>query len=78
MTDDFYHHFGKKLKRLRKEKGLSQNKIGKILGVSYQQIQKYENGTNRLPVDKLATLKAYYGISCDAFLPGCVRNDDGL
>ncbi|MEO5913348.1 MAG: helix-turn-helix transcriptional regulator [Luteolibacter sp.] len=29
------------------------NEFSKLLGVSYQQVQKYEKGTNRIPIDKL-------------------------
>ena len=40
---------GKNLKALRKRAGLSQTDMGSIIGVSFQQVQKYEKGVNRLP-----------------------------
>ena len=40
-------------KSTRKELGLSQEKLAEALGVSYQQVQRYENGTNLLSTDKL-------------------------
>lgn len=39
---------GEKIKRRRKELGISQESLAEILGVTYQQVQRYENGTNKL------------------------------
>ncbi len=36
------------IRRLRKERGVSQEGLGKALGITFQQIQKYERGTNRI------------------------------
>ncbi|MEK6658006.1 MAG: helix-turn-helix transcriptional regulator [Nitrospirota bacterium] len=44
---------GEKIRALRKQFGLSQEKLGEIAGVTYQQIQKYENGTDRISTDRL-------------------------
>ena len=44
---------GKKIKATRIDMGISQTKLGNLIGVSYQQIQKYENGTSALSVEKL-------------------------
>jgi transcriptional regulator with XRE-family HTH domain len=41
---------GRRLKSLRIRRGLSQTALGKMLGLSFQQIQKYERGTNRIRV----------------------------
>tara|TARA_B100002003_G_C13600525_1_gene309741 strand:+ start:293 stop:481 length:189 start_codon:yes stop_codon:yes gene_type:complete len=37
---------GSTLKSIRRQKQLSQNKLSEILGVTFNQIQKYENGKN--------------------------------
>jgi len=37
----------------RKELGLSQTDLAKALGVTFKQVQKYEYGTNRIPVGRL-------------------------
>ena len=49
---------GERLKRLRIEKGLTQEEVGKILGVTKGAIQKYENGINnkKSPCDKSSHL----------------------
>ena len=39
---------GQNLKRLRKQSKLTQSNIADVLGVSYQQIQKFEKGINRI------------------------------
>jgi len=44
---------GALIKHRRRSIGLSQEKLAVALGVSYQQIQRYENGTNLLSTDKL-------------------------
>jgi DNA-binding XRE family transcriptional regulator len=41
---------GRRLKSLRVRRGLSQTALGEVLGVSFQQIQKYERGANRIRV----------------------------
>jgi transcriptional regulator with XRE-family HTH domain len=44
---------GRRLKSLRIRRGLSQTALGEMLHVSFQQIQKYERGTNRIRVSQL-------------------------
>src|SRR5437764_15181916 len=44
---------GRRLKRRRTLLGVSQERLGELLGVSYQQVQKYERGTNRIGSSRL-------------------------
>ena len=46
MEENFNKHLGKKLKLRRLALGLTQTKIAKAINVTFQQIQKYEKGTN--------------------------------
>jgi transcriptional regulator with XRE-family HTH domain len=46
-------HVGKRLKLRRTLMGMSQEKLGELLGVTFQQIQKYERGTNRMGSSRL-------------------------
>jgi transcriptional regulator with XRE-family HTH domain len=57
--DDFYRELGRNLRVVRSAAGKSQGEIAAHLGVTFQQVQKYENGTNRIPVDSLVKLAAY-------------------
>lgn len=44
---------GERIRSLRLRRGLSQSELGARLGVSFQQIQKYEAGTNRISASRL-------------------------
>lgn len=66
-TNDIDHYIGKSLKALRKAKGLSQNDLGDILGVTFQQVQKYELGQNRLSAASLYKLSLHFEVSLDSF-----------
>lgn len=44
---------GEKIKKRRKELGISQEKLAEILGVTYQQVQRYEKGLNKLNVENI-------------------------
>lgn len=46
-------HVGGRLRLRRNMAGLSQEKLGKQLGITFQQIQKYEKGTNRMGASRL-------------------------
>uniref|UniRef100_E6VFJ4 Helix-turn-helix domain protein n=1 Tax=Rhodopseudomonas palustris (strain DX-1) TaxID=652103 RepID=E6VFJ4_RHOPX len=50
-----------RLRVARIEAGLSQEKTAEALGLSFQQVQKYESGKNRISPGKLAVLAALYG-----------------
>jgi transcriptional regulator with XRE-family HTH domain len=54
ILDSF--EIGKRIKQIRKHKGLSQEKLAELIGVSFQQVQKYESGVNRLNTDKLQAI----------------------
>jgi len=55
------------LKTVRLNSGLSLQKISERLGVSYQQIQKYENGKNRISAGRLWHLSQIYGVPIEIF-----------
>lgn len=61
---------GANIRALRKEAGLSQHDIAAIMNVTFQQIQKYERGENRLPVEKLYRLKNHLGVPFASFFTG--------
>jgi transcriptional regulator with XRE-family HTH domain len=44
---------GKRIRARRLELGLSQTQLGDLIGVTFQQIQKYEQGTNRIGASRL-------------------------
>ena len=46
-------HVGQKVREARVTKGYSQDDLAKKLGISFQQVQKYEKGTNRIGSSRL-------------------------
>src|SRR3990172_8354319 len=47
---------GQSMKRRRRELGISQGRLAEILGVTYQQVQRYENGLNKLNVENIQVI----------------------
>ena len=62
-------HVGLKIRNRRKELGLSQGNLGTAVGVSFQQMQKYENGSNRVGASRLAAIARALGVSIGYFFP---------
>jgi len=50
--------------------GLSQEKLGEALGITFQQIQKYEKGTNRISASKLQQISVFLQVSASFFFEG--------
>lgn len=46
-------HVGRRVRDLRKTLGVSQGRLADALGLTFQQVQKYERGTNRISASKL-------------------------
>lgn len=61
---------GENLRSIRELRGFSQSQIGDELGVTFQQVQKYEKGTNRLSLAKAAILAGIFNMPLDAFIHG--------
>ena len=61
---------GSFLAELRKEKGLTQEKLGDFLGVSNKTVSRWENGNYLPPVEMLQMLSTYYGVSINEILSG--------
>ena len=55
-TTDIDRAVGVRIKALRKAKGMSQTALGDAIGVTFQQVQKYEKGTNRLGASRLGEM----------------------
>ena len=58
-------HFAQRLKQLRQEKGLSQDALGEIIGVSNHAVSTYETGKNYPEVKKFFVLAKYFEVSLD-------------
>ena len=63
-------HIGMRLRALRKERGISLDAMGSIAGVSYQQIQKYERGHNRIAAAALFAIASVLDVPVGRFFEG--------
>ena len=59
MDDNFNIHLGKKLRMRRLSLGLTQTKVALAINVTFQQIQKYEKGTNGVSSNRLMQLSQF-------------------
>ena len=61
---------GHRIKSLRRSAGLSQANLGNALGVTFQQVQKYESGRSRIAADKLHQIAQTMGVDISYFYDG--------
>ena len=59
MEENFNVHLGKKLRMRRLSLGLTQTKVAQAINVTFQQIQKYEKGTNGVSSNRLLQLSQF-------------------
>jgi len=63
-------HVAQKLKEFRISAGMTQDKLGELIGVTFQQIQKYEKATNRIAVCRLFEIAQILNKPLNAFFQG--------
>jgi transcriptional regulator with XRE-family HTH domain len=63
-------HVGARLRQLRKSIKLSQSALAEQLGLTFQQVQKYERGTNRISASKLHEAAMVLNVPIAAFFDG--------
>jgi len=68
--DDRDRIIGMRLKAYREIKGFSQVELGESIGVTFQQIQKYESGKNKVSVSRLIDVCGILDTSLMSFLTG--------
>jgi transcriptional regulator with XRE-family HTH domain len=54
---------GANIRRIRASRGMSQTELGEALGITFQQIQKYEKGTNRVSSSRLVAIAQLLAVS---------------
>lgn len=62
------YNFGNKLTEYRIQKGLTQEELGKILGVSNKAVSKWENGSAMPRLDMMVKITSFFGVSIDEFV----------
>ena len=63
-------HVGVKVKSRRLMLGLSQEELAKSIGLTFQQVQKYERGTNRISVSRLVDISRALKTPLEYFIDG--------
>ncbi|MFT3988184.1 helix-turn-helix domain-containing protein [Aestuariivirga sp.] len=66
-------HVGNRIRMRRQIVGMSQEKLGELLGITFQQVQKYEKGSNRISASRLYHAAKTLGVPVQFFfedLPG--------
>ncbi len=58
---------GETIKKRRKELGISQERLAEILDVSYQQVQRYESGANKLNVENIQLVANVLSLPLSSF-----------
>jgi transcriptional regulator with XRE-family HTH domain len=60
---------GKRVRVYRQQAGLSQTQLGDALKLTFQQVQKYEKGVNRVAPSRLEVIARVCGVPVSAFMP---------
>lgn len=68
---------GQRIRAHRVAKGWSQEKLGDTLGVTFQQIQKYEKGTNRVGGSRIDAICAALGVTPNEIIVGSSQGQPG-
>ena len=58
---------GSRLKTYRLLLNFTLNQVAEKVGISFQQIQKYETGKNQVPISRLKSIANFYGVDISAF-----------
>ena len=73
-SHDIYEQIAQSLKTLRASydngKGISQAKLAKVFGIPQQSYAAYETGKNRISLEMLSKIAAFYGVSVNSILIG--------
>ena len=75
--NDVENHIGKQIKMLRLSRKITQRDLAEQMSVTYQQIQKYENGLNKISVSRLWQVCEIFQITPDALFEGILTDSEG-
>jgi transcriptional regulator with XRE-family HTH domain len=70
-------HVGKRVRHRRWMVGMTQQQLGDIVGIKFQQIQKYETGMNRISASRLWDIAQALDVSISFFFEGFEGEDSG-
>ena len=70
-------HIGSRIRMRRMQLGLSQEKLAEHLGLTFQQVQKYEKGKNRVGGSRMAEIAGFLEVEVGFFYQGAPGTDPG-
>jgi transcriptional regulator with XRE-family HTH domain len=71
-------HVGSRVRMRRVLIGMSQERLGDALGLTFQQVQKYEKGTNRIGASRLQQISRILGMPVEFFFDGAPSGEQEL
>ncbi|MCA1491051.1 MULTISPECIES: helix-turn-helix domain-containing protein [Sinorhizobium/Ensifer group] len=71
-------HVGSRIRLRRTMLGMSQEKLGESLGITFQQIQKYEKGTNRVGASRLQNIATILNVPVSFFFEDAPGEGTGV
>lgn len=63
-------HVGNRVRAARIQAGISQEQVADHLGLTFQQVQKYEKGINRIAAGRLFQIASLFGVTVEFFFDG--------
>ena len=69
-------HVGNRIRMRRQLIGMSQEKLGELLGITFQQVQKYEKGSNRISASRMFYAARTLGVPVQFFFEDLPGGDD--
>lgn len=76
LLDPVDKHVGSRVRMRRMLVGVSQVKLGEALGLTFQQVQKYEKGSNRISASRLQQIANMLGVQVSFFFDGAPTSED--
>ncbi len=77
MPNPIDKHVGSRVRMRRMMIGLSQEKLGDGLGLTFQQVQKYEKGTNRIGASRMQQIAGILQVPISFFFEGAPGSGSG-
>ena len=71
-------HVGKRIRQRRWLTGMTQQKLAELVGIKFQQIQKYETGANRVSASRLWDIADALGVQVSFFFEGLKDGEDTM
>jgi transcriptional regulator with XRE-family HTH domain len=77
VEQEFDREIGARVRAARRARGMSQAELGRLVGVTFQQVRKYELGKNRIPLARLTVIAPALGTRLEELLPPAASLDGG-